>query len=488
MRRYLLTIILIAFASAGCNPTIVYRIDTGIAPDGSCYRKAIIKGKPNEKTPTQTVKIKDYLELPQADLYETFVLTPNQLILGGRFDSPDQMPQDFVKLTPYTDKRAENNVQFRRIDLVLIQVMDFEEKFSDIVNRKTAEESLDKLVNMVVDEAMVAANDLYGSEYDLTGARMYLKEQLPALALELYARLWEIRRAKRGGISFLGESTEWRRVISDIALKFGVKITPSFSDDKEKENREAIGKFVAGKLEELTSSKKADAKPLRADFIGSKEDREKFLTALQESIKRRHGSTKAFTDKIEKILPEVFGAFMISDFSPLPTNPHFDIQARLALPGHVVQTNGLRDIDGRILWSFDDREMSLTGYSMWARSLVINNDMIRALGLKGFPGHITTVEYFFQIFRTSSPHEINEELADLLRECVKEKSLEPLKRATLSDSEVESKKRLTASAKSLYSLLKRYAPAESEEMEPELPHEDKAPEIDDTDNLDAPGK
>ncbi|MCX7934464.1 MAG: hypothetical protein N3A66_04295, partial [Planctomycetota bacterium] len=208
------------------------------------------------------------------------------------------------------------------------------------------------------------------------------------------------------------------------------------------------------------------AEPLTLAFLRGEDGAEQ-TAQLQAAIVKQFGSLEKFFSTLEPLLPQVFGAFLISHFSLLPVNPRFDFQMRLSLPGQVVQTNGLCDLDGRILWTFTEEDLALSGYTMWARTLVIHKEEISALGLVDFPGHIGAVEKLYQELRAPSGG-LREPLLQALRACAAEKSLAPLQRLAAGKGETaEADGDMPAAAQRLLAFLKKFQP-EARSEGPEL--------------------
>ena len=456
---------------AGCTPLISWRVDTIIAPDESCSRKVIVRATPSKESPNQQVSIRNYLDLPDASLYENFVSTPTQLVFGGRFRSPIMMPTDFTTKKTADGKAAHNRILYRRVDLVLMEVMDYEERIVDTVDREQGEKALDKLVHLLLDEVLKVLHKRYDSTHDLTAAASFLRDVLPLLARRLYDRLWDMRRARRGGLTFLSEEKEWQAFLRTEASRYGIDLDARPTKAARKSTERAVATFVDAKLGELTKPHATDTPPLSLDLFRAKDTREELFEELKASVSEDHDSLEAFAMKLRPLFATAFGAFLANRFSLIPTSPRLDFQVRLALPGHILHTNGLRDLDGRILWSFTDAEVGLTGYSMWARCLLLRTDRIKSLGLVGFPGHITTVERFFREIKGNNgvPHPA---LVAVLEECVEESSLAPLKTMAQTDTDLEMPEDLDqatveASARIL-KLLERFLPRQEPEVEPEL--------------------
>jgi len=456
-------LVVIALAG-GCAPQVSYRIYTIVTPTHACERRVTITAVPHPRIPNQRVKLHDYLEFAAAETYENFVLMPERAILNGRFASPEEVPSDFNKITMHTERVARNRIRYRAIDLVLVEVIDYEEEISDIVERREAEAALERLIAIAVDALCKTLRDRCEGRYDTTALEEYIRQNLPALCRRLYSALWEIRRARRGGFSGRTERQEWElRLLEEIANFAGQEAMP---EPALPGVRAEVLKALERKLQSLAKPL-GGAEPITLAFLQGKDSAEQ-TAALQTAIARQFGSLEKFFASVEPLLPQVFGAFLINHFSLLPVNPRFDFQMRLSLPGEVVQTNGIRDLDGGILWTFSDEDVALSGYAMWARSLVIRKDEISDLGLVNFPGHLGAVEKFFQELRASGGG-LREPLLQALRACVAEKSLAPLERlAACKEEQTEPPADTPAAAQRILAFLKRFQPGAQNNDGPEL--------------------
>ncbi|MCX7934465.1 MAG: hypothetical protein N3A66_04300, partial [Planctomycetota bacterium] len=106
---------------------------------------------------------------------------------------------------------AHNRIRYRAIDLVLVEVIDYEEEINDIVDRREAEAALDRLSAIAVDAVCKILRARCEGRYEIAALEEYLRQNLPALCRRLYTALWEIRRARRGGISSRTERQEWEQ-------------------------------------------------------------------------------------------------------------------------------------------------------------------------------------------------------------------------------------------------------------------------------------
>jgi hypothetical protein len=288
------------------------------------------------------------------------------------------------------------------------------------------------------------------------------------------------------------ENEEWGQFLVDEVRKYGLNLPPYGSENAQEESRRLVTEFIDRKLAELVAPKGEGIEPASSKLFSQMNGADGIMALMTKSIAEKYGSVQSFTARIDKLLPRVLGAFMISRFSVLPTNPDFDFRVRLRMPGGVVKTNGLRDIDGRIIWAFSERDIAISGYSMWAQSIIIDRSSLKAIGLDKFPGHLSDVEHLNRLMRTGDKGEINADIQHALRQCIMVKSLSPLASLTKADEKTEISNAplatTTDAAKKLLGLFESFAKDKKKTMEPELDGAQPAePELG-TSSLGAPGR
>lgn len=456
--------------AAGCSPLIAYRIEMKIRDDYSAQRKVLVLAKPSRQIKNQRLNLKDYLELPNAEAYENFVYTPEKLLLSGEFKNLQDLPPDFQRPVAGANRTARNSYYFRSIDLVLVKIIDYEENFADVVDREQGEQALAQLVEIVETVVSDCANDLYGPDYDTAPFVAYLRENLPSLATKLYQYLWEMRRARRDGLSAPAETDEWLLRASRELERLGIKISGAEGDTPEKKLRAALAEFLDERLPKLLVPKRPEVKPLGGDFVRSREVRSAFLDALQKTVDKRYGSLPALLRQIDPLVPKAFGAYLPAQYFPSPANPHFNFIYSLRLPGQLIRTNGLLNLDGSVDWAFRDVDIALAGYSVWARSVILNQEAIAALKLADFGSNMATIELLYRELRRPTG-ELNEPLIVVLRECVKSQNLAPLVEFTekaRAETKAEPDQEPAAGGEGLLNYLRRFQPDPSRHAAPEI--------------------
>ncbi|MHC4873346.1 MAG: hypothetical protein ACYTFY_16000 [Planctomycetota bacterium] len=429
--------------SAGCTRKIVnYAANTELADDGTALRVVSITLHTPGKITEVKKPVSNYLALPNAENYSIYKVTPERVKFSGRFKSIEEMPVDFMKKTPGINFWAQNHITFTRRDCVLLTAYDYEEKITDIVEQAEVEESLKQAVNLLLEAVVSTLKKEYGSDYDFKEFSEYLREVLPPLTQRLYHIYWESRRADRqGSAGKINHVRELDHRIRKEISHYGIALE-SFRQKKGRKNNEKMAwSFLDSKLRKMVKPRKADLPPLTAKILQGKENQIKLLFSMLQEIQKSFGSVETFMHQLE--IPLIAGAFsgITVPFTFKGNNlqfaeaePDFNFFFRTRVPGKIVQTNGIRDIDGSLLWKFRGDDAMFTGYRMWAKTLTVDHDAAEKLGLTGFPGNIAAVERFYAIMTANG--EINKDLLKLLSEAVEKESLDIIEEKKPAFSEV----------------------------------------------------
>lgn len=461
MRRFSLLLVSLLLLPLGCAPILLYRIETIIHEDATIERKVAIQGQPPPDAPNLQVRLSHYLELPDPSLYRQAEIEKDHALLYGVFSSSSPPPSDIRKLTPGTDRVAANRISYRTLDLVLFKVLEYEDRIDDIVVREDGERALEELLRILLGTAIQGMRRRFDASYDLGGLESYLHEILPDVARRSYAAFWEIRRARRDGLTAPSEEEEWRGRLQRELARLGLSLRLEELPGGTAFSPEPFLRFADEKLRQLVAPRQPQTPTLTTAMLRGEEMRQIF----QESIAQQYGSLTIFLQTLERLLPRIFGAFLLGDANFIPLQSHLRFHARLRMPGMYIQTNGLRDLDGSLVWIFTDRDIALSGCRMWARSLWIHPPTIQALGLERFPEGLATVEVFYRLL-CDRQGRLRPTLIEGLRRSVEASSLAPLE-ASATSREGDGEEALAA--KALLEFLQRYRRAPSAPPSPPSP-------------------
>ncbi len=421
----LMALALTALLYAGCSPSVTCLVETVVLPDYSVRRVTRMEAKPSPRFPQQRPRMGDYFQYPPAEAYDTYVAQQDQALFAGHFDSYEMIPHDLVRITPGTNQLAGNVFSYRVFDLVMFVLADFDETMTDIVqNQADGEAALDELLRLVTPEVMSVLNAKYGAKYDLSRLEAYLYNDLPGKLKRLYAGAWAIRRSERSGVTSPGEEFEYYMLLMNEAKREGLELAPPGTPDMNQENVRRLKEYAIQLARQLCPPRQAGtAEAGRELFAGTAMD--ELLASVQSAIIARHGSLNNFIAKIAALLPRAFGAYLISAVMPVWMLPDATYQFRLRVPGQIIQTNGVREVNGDLIWTYADRDLALTGKSMWARTLFVRETVTYSLGLRGFPASLSDVDRMFGLCLTPEGQP-REGLLGAMRQAAQMRSLAPL--------------------------------------------------------------
>lgn len=437
----------------GCSPSVYCIIETEVHPDYTVSRAARLDVHPHPDYPGQRTRLGEYFQFPPAELYDSYAVQPDRALFAGEFESFEQIPSDLVRATPGTNARAGNIRSFRVMDMVLFVLADFDETLTDIVlSQDDGEAALSELVRLVVPELMAVLNAKYGSRFDLRPLESWLYNDLPLKLRRIYAGAWAIHSAKRSGVTSPGEAFEFYMFLKAEAQREGLELAEPNTPNLEKENVRRLREYGMQLAQRLALPKAGGATGADA-FAGVALD--ELLASLQQAISARHGSVNNFLAKIAALVPRAFGAYLTSAAMPLYMLPNTTYQYRLKVPGTVIQTNGVRELNGDLVWNFADRDLAFTGQSLWARTIFVRDPAVYALGLRGFPANLGDVDAVFGLCLTAQGAP-REEMLKRLRDAVGMRSLAPLQALANETNSPDA-----AAARGLLELFERHRKAQS---------------------------
>ncbi|MDR1745493.1 MAG: hypothetical protein LBS30_07055, partial [Planctomycetota bacterium] len=400
-------------------------IETRIFPDYTCTRVTRMEAYPHPDYPAQRPRLGEFFHFPQAELYDTYAVQQDRVLFAGAFPSFENIPADLVRITPGAQARPGNVMSFRVMDMVLFVLADFDETITDIIaSQEDGEFALTELLRLLVPEAMAVLNAKYGQRYDLSRLESWLNTDLPQKLRRIYAAAWAIHSAKRSGVTSPGEDFEFYMFLRAEAKREGLELVDPGHPDMQRENVRRLKEYGLRLAQRLCPPRQQGGPGVSGDMF-AEGTLDELAASLQQAITARHGSINNFVGKIAALLPRAFGAYLISSFMPVYMMPDVTYQYRLKVPGTVIQTNGVREFGGDLVWNFTDRDLAFTGQSLWARSIFVRDPAVLALGLRGFPSSLGDVDKVFGLCLTpqGAPREA---LLKALRDSVNARTLAPL--------------------------------------------------------------
>jgi hypothetical protein len=427
-KSFLPALLACLLCAMGCGPVINVVTVTRIDPDKVTVRTIEMSVRPHPKHPAQNPVLGNYLLLPDTEAYQTSLVEPNYVSFGGTFSDSDLVPVDFAKRTPGTEILAESHFKVEKRDYVLFSIFDYEERLDDIVDRVEGNESLEQSVGLLLEAVMVGLSNQFDEHYDLTQFSSYLRQTLPSLAKALYQIYWELRRSRMAEKNPLQEEVEWDIRLRQELSRYGLYLLSSGSRGNREENEKRLWAFLDQRLRELVVPRKSEVSMLTAGYFQKRENQTDFLRHIEQGIRDSFGSMENFSNRVEPMLPAIFGAFSGRRLSIEQTEPSFRFIYTAHLPGRIIETNGLQDLDGSIIWRFTGEDMALTGYRMWGRTVLINHEAIRRLKLGNFPANLNVMQSFYSVL-LNQDKQVDDHALAVLRACVEIGNLTPLRQA-----------------------------------------------------------
>jgi hypothetical protein len=370
-------------------------VETVVQTDYTCRRVLRLDAYANPRFPNQRIRLGDYFQFPPAEMYDTYLAQPEKAAFAGAFNSFEMIPADLVRFTPGSSRLGGNAFSFRAIDLVVAVLADFDETIHDtVVSREDGEAALDELVRLLTPEIMAVLNARYGQRYDLARLEHWLLNDLSAKLRRVYSGVWNIHNYRRSGVTSPGEDYEIFMFFKAEAEREGLRLEDPFSPDAERENLRRSKEYAMQLVERLCPPRQSGGPPLSRDMLTSTIGDE-LIGALQKTVSARHGSINEFLRKIGAQIPRAFGSYLTPKAMPIYMLPEVAYFYRLKIPGQVLQTNAVRDVNGDLVWTFTDRDIAFSGQSMWARTLFVREPVVLSLGLRGFPENLAEVDRLF---------------------------------------------------------------------------------------------
>lgn len=443
----------------GCAPIVLCSVQTEVFPDYSCTRVTRMEAYANPRYASQRPRLGEYFQFPPAELYEEYVVQQDKVLFAGMFPSFERIPSDLVRNTPGTNQLAGNLLSFRVMDMVLFVLADFDETLTDIVvSEEDGEAALSELLRLAVPEVMSVLNAKYGTKYDLSRLESWLYNDLPMKLKRVYAGAWAIHSAKRSGVTSLGEEYEFYMFLRAEANREGLELAEIGHPDLEQENLRRLKEYGLRLAQSLVIPRMgaADSQEMLQGVAV-----DELVASIQKAITARHGSVNNFVSKIAALVPRAFGAYLTGTMMPIYIWPETSYQYRLKVPGTVIQTNGVRDLNGDLVWSFADKDLAFTGQSMWARTIFVREPAVYALGLRGFPASLGDVDRLFG-FCLDESGQPREEILKALGQSVVDRNIAPLR--ALAENTQSSH---AASARGIMDLFEKHRQGQAQTVAPQ---------------------
>jgi hypothetical protein len=425
-----------ALVTTGCQPKL-YRAETVLHDDGSVQR-AIYQPVESSLSDAQ-----------RAGVWQGFTYAPRiapdkwtgsiaelpaaardkehpYFAAWGSFESPDRLPQIYVKQAPPGLPDGKLVVQYERDDYVLVVEHRFKETLTDIVTIDDMHLARRELADLLVPLSQKILERTLGDEYDTTKLDDWLDQTATPWFFELTDVVFEA-----GTRNELSEE-KLMAAMAPVCARRGLVLTDASGkllDSEALEN--AVEAYVTRVLGE--NLRRRDGKQVSAaeiakvvEWIGLKErpensekPYERYNKAVEKVIAEKFGDSEAFEHGLEPLVARIFGLYA----GDLLGFPH-DFRYTLKTPGPIVKTNGTLLSDRRVRWTFEGNDAYPFGYTMQCDSLVVQAGLEKELlGRQVLVDNETAFAYM-DLLRS------NPALREVMQACARAKSMAPYYKAS----------------------------------------------------------
>lgn len=424
-----------ALVTSGCQPKI-YRAETVLNADGSVSRAIY---QPVEATPDDARQPGVWAGSTYADRIphekwsgEIAALPPAErseendyFAAWGKFDSPDAIPQAYVKKAPEGLPEGKLVIDYQREDYGLVAVYHWRETLTDIVTLDDMHRAREEFADLMIPLGQKMLERALGDEYDTTKLAEWFDKQGRPWFYEITDVVFT--ESAHGGLS----EEKLLVALAPVCARHGLVLTDESGELLEGESSDEVltrfakqvlrdhlqrrdGKQVSDKeIEKILQWAGLDGRPENSD-----EEFRPYDEAANAVLVEAFGSGEKFEATVKPLITRMLGLYAGDLFA----DPHH-FQYTLETPGTIVKTNGTLISDRQVRWTFAGTEAYPFGYAMECESLVAQTDLeTQLLGQSVLKTREALVDYL-ELVRG------DETLRKALAACVAEKSMAPFYKA-----------------------------------------------------------
>ena len=292
---------------------------------------------------------------PAASLEESYYF-----VARGVYRSPEEIPAHFRYEDDKFPEVGASEIQrtYRSVDYGFVVEHRWQEKVTNIVTiggfLAARDELLDLLVSLLVDEV----GKRLGAAYDVSRLQNYIRNDGRTAVEQLTVALYESAGRNLG-------YEELKGLLSKVVARHGLDLLDSKGDVVSEEE---IDRRCERFLRQLL------ARHLR-HRDGSRLTGEELRKVIREETSSEvwSKSQEEFEERIGPVVLRMTGHYhgpLAFLFEGGPPRFEFGLQ----LPGRLIETNGRLAAENRVSWRFTGNEMYPDGYTMRARSIVLDID------------------------------------------------------------------------------------------------------------------
>jgi hypothetical protein len=404
--------------AAGCCPPAAFYVETTIHPDGSCDRMI---WQPKDKfLPEQALKPEwnaRWKEVSDAGRPPVgFDRKPSSddchyFMARGSFKNPREIPPHYRFTDANCPEAGTSELEraYETMDCGFVVEHRWREKITNIVTPAGFLKAYDELLDVFLPPYTEAIEKVFGNEYDVSRAVTFLRTDVRRFLEQASHILYDA--AVRGKLMDERRQLDpaMCKNLFDAAERCGIDpkwLVDAFAlpaNDKEKTQAEKrlfgslFVKYFRHRDGRMLTLAEADALA-QAVLVEHRYDKalEEQGKPLEETLQKDEQLKK----RAGRAFLQIVGLY--SGFQFLFTGgPRYEFA--MALPGELVETNGLGTQGGRTRWKFTSDELYPSGYEMRARSVVIDRDAQRKTLGRVVIEDVATARQFIAIVGQDGP-------------------------------------------------------------------------------------
>jgi hypothetical protein len=386
-----LAVVIAALVTLGCEPKL-YRAETVLHADGSVER-AIYQGVEATTADAQKAGVWNgstyagrieherwsgsIADLPQADRDERH----SYFAAWGKFESPQRMPQAFVRKAPQGLPDGKLIVDYQREDYGLVVEHRFKETLTDIVTIDDMHLARREMADLLIPLAPKILDEALGDKYDTSRLGDWLNQTATPWLFEISDVVFQ------SGVRRELSEDKLAAALAPVCARRGLVLTDASGKLLDSAAMEDAVETYAAKVLRDTLRRRdgedvSDEDVARIlEWIGLKErpangdePYRRYNEAVDKVIAEKFGGEEAFESALSPLLTRMLGLYA----GELLGSPH-DFHYTLQTPGPIVKTNGTLVSDRFVRWTFQGIDAYPFGYAMECESLAAQGELEKAL-------------------------------------------------------------------------------------------------------------
>lgn len=350
----------LAIVAVGCGPDVVLSYRTEIRPDGMVARRIEARGVAG--APSRDPRPKDApalldAEIAQPEAWRDVRRSATSIEVEGVFPSSEEVPPAFALGPPDRRVRENSRLAVAVDDLVVLDRYVYRETYADPYGPGQVDAALDDLVDLAWRVIAEEIRREFGDGVDVSRAEALARGP----ARDILGRIAAAMLRDRG-----------RPVVVAELQKRGLPVSHApddeFGDDQLLLLSRVARERVAVALS--TPSRTITAEELRFWPI----ENDGLWPRIEELLARGEGGKEAMEATTRAALDALLGFFA-------GAGGNYRFRFEVIMPGRMFRANGALDEEGAG-WFFRGDDVTATGRSMEAESIVLDDDALKRLSAR----------------------------------------------------------------------------------------------------------